>query len=378
MQAKTISASNLESLKSKLESFDQFKPTLSVCFSSIIFDSNKVQEVFNSVNIPFVAFSSAGEITNQDVTNSSISVMLFDMPTDTFRICSEPINDRTIYQSAFDLGNKAATYFDNSAMIICCSKYGLDGQSVINGINDAFQKDIPIFGGLAANDQGNDKVWACCSDGVYADGMVCIVFDNDKIEVNGMATSGWEPIGIPHTITKATGNQVEQINGRPALDVFIDYFGFFEDASATNTDTHKMISGQYPFQIEKDSGESVLRSPIIADLENRSLIMGGSVEQGQNFRFSASPGFEVINKTVKEFDSFAREDASKADALLLFSCIGRHAALGPLIEDELTGIQKAWNAPMIGAFTLGEIGKTRNGNCEFHNITSSLVLLKEK
>jgi hypothetical protein len=67
-----------------------------------------------------------------------------------------------------------------------------------------------------------------------------------------------------------------------------------------------------------------------------------------------------------------------ADALLMFSCIGRLGQFGPLISEEIEGIKNVFNVPMAGFFTYGEFGKTNQGNNEFHNSTCCWVALKEE
>jgi hypothetical protein len=101
------------------------------------------------------------------------------------------------------------------------------------------------------------------------------------------------------------------------------------------------------------------------------------VKNGDRFRFSIAPGFEVIDQTIAEFGDW-KDQTLEADGLVLFSCKGRHSALGPLIEDEVKGIYNFWKKPMIGFFTYGEIGPTKNGICEFHNETCSLVVIRER
>ena len=92
---------------------------------------------------------------------------------------------------------------------------------------------------------------------------------------------------------------------------------------------------------------------------------------------SISPGVEVIDQTIAELTDFLH-DTTDADALILFSCKGRHAALGPFLADEIEGIYNHWQKPMIGFLSYGEIGNVRNGVCEFHNETCSLLAIKEK
>jgi len=256
---------------------------------------------------------------------------------------------------------------------------GIDGQRIIDGLCDGSSTTDNVYGGLSGDDQHKNETWVFDEHMNSSNAIIVLAIDQDKIEVTGLATSGWEPIGFPHTITSAEGNVVKSINGKPALDVFINYFGSFEDINTKDANNSKIktISGQYPFQIEKEGGYQILRSPMVASLEDRSLVLGGSILEGEKFRFSTSPGFDVVEKTINEFKDFSK-GTPETDALILFSCVGRNAALGPIIEDEVMGIRSIWNAPMVGFFTFGEMGKTKEGQSDFHNITCSLISLKEK
>ena len=120
-----------------------------------------------------------------------------------------------------------------------------------------------------------------------------------------------------------------------------------------------------------------MRSPLVLDEDNGSITLMGGVNQGDKFRFSNSPGFEVIEQTIEEFEQL-KDKSPDVDALILYSCKGRHGALGPLLEDEISGLYNYWNKPMIGFLSYGEIGNTPSGICEFHNETCSLVSLREK
>jgi len=68
----------------------------------------------------------------------------------------------------------------------------------------------------------------------------------------------------------------------------------------------------------------------------------------------------------------------EADALIVFSCGGRVLALGPMMNEEIEGVKKVWNVPMVGMFSSGELARATGGNLEMHNLTTCCVALKEK
>jgi len=102
------------------------------------------------------------------------------------------------------------------------------------------------------------------------------------------------------------------------------------------------------------------------------------VVKGSRFRFSLPPDFEVVDSVIDSAREIKENELSDADALLVFSCIGRKVSLGPMAASEVLGIQEVWGKPMAGFFSMGEFGKTKNGNTQFHGTTISWVAIKEK
>ena len=364
-------------LESKLIDFfkNGFRPTLGFVFCSPLQDFKEIGCIFDRFGIDLLGCTTAGEIVNDTMHESSISVMLLDMNKAHYR----PIfvnNTEGVIQTGQAIRHFADTAFENPAIIACSGGVLNDGEQIVAGLTNFSNREIPIFGGLAGDDLMIQNTFVFNQKEATNNGMNAIVFNADKVDIQGLATSGWKPLGTYHTVTKAEGNVIHTINDVPALDFFIRFFGEYENANVQDKPI-STISAQYPFQIKRSDDYSVLRSPILGDEELRTLTLVGSIKQGDQFRFSISPGIEVIETTVAEFVEFA-EKMPEADALLLFSCKGRHAALGPFIDDEIKGIYDSWQKPMIGFLSYGEIGNVKNGVCEFHNETCSLVIIKEK
>ncbi len=378
MTVKSFNASSIEALESQLSDLcaDGFKPTVAIAFSSLTFDFQLVSKAFDRHSIAVFGCSTAGEILNDEVYDNVTVGLLMDIDPQYFSIYYSEYGGKGVYQTGKEAGLLAREKFANPALIVGSGGVAIDAEQIVFGLRDGAGPDVAIYGGLAADDLTFVATSIFDNNSVTDNGMVVLLLDADKIEVKGMATSGWEGVGMENIITNAEGNVVYAINDEPALDVFIKYFGYF-DNSEVKGKTLSTISAQYPLQIIREDGTTVLRSPLMGDDHTRTLTLAGGVREGDKFRFSIIPGFEVIDQTIEDFSQL-RNKAEEADALILFSCKGRHAALGPLIEDEVKGIYDFWKKPMAGFFTYGEIGPTSNGICEFHNETCSLVLLREK
>lgn len=375
MKSLTIHLNDSKTLISELSKSitTDFQPTLGIVFSSIKHNIPDIQNAFNHLNIDLVGCSTAGEIINNQLLEESIVILLMDMNPDFYSIVSAEHSEMP-YQHGFDLGTSLKGKYENIGTLIMMSGFGVDITSIINGIKDGVGEEIPMYGGLAADDLQMKEPFVFSNQVMTSNGSVLLVIDTDKIAINGLATSGWQAIGVEKTITKSENNVIYEIDNERAYDVFTRYFGF---TNKSNTIEHLLsLQTNYPLQLIRDT-DTILRSPLTIDENEGTLTLMGSVKEGDKFRFSNAPGFEVIEETITIYQNL-KDEVPDADALILFSCKGRHGAFGPLIEDEIEGLYNYWKTPMIGLLAYGEIGNTSNGTCEFHNETCSLVTLTER
>ena len=158
-----------------------------------------------------------------------------------------------------------------------------------------------------------------------------------------------------------------RIDDEPALDVYNKYLNIGDDPT---------LAFEYPLLLIRDDGSFVLRGALLVN-KDKSLIYGGTIPEGAKVRFSMPPGLEIIDHAIEKMSEFNRQTPG-ADAIVLFSCKGRHLALGQMVEDEISAIRKLWKVPLVGFFTHGEIGSVPQGRCELHNHTLVPVLIQEK
>lgn len=375
MLAKNIYGETIEDIKSKFAkaTADGFMPSLAIVFSSITQNRKELVDFFNSVNVDVFGSTTAGEIMDSEVMEKSTVVMLLNINKEHYKIFYEASPDT--YKVANDLALFAKKSFANPSVVVISSGLTIDAEQIINGFSDA-DKNIPLFGGLAGDDLTMKGSYVFTNNKETATGLIGLVLDGDKINVKGLATSGWDNIGIEKTITKSAGNIVYTIDDEPAVDVFVKFFQFTQSIDNT-AEIIAQNFAQYPLQLKKENGNTVLRAPMMVDIESRALIFAGGIPQGSKVKFSVQPGFDLIEKTTERVSAL-KPSIPEADALIMFSCKARHMALGPMTGDEAGMIRGLWNKPLIGFFTYGEIGTAKDSVCDFHNETCSMVILQEK
>ncbi len=379
MKAKTIKGTSPGEIQSALKESlaDGFKPTLAIVFISIKQDRDAICSLLNNEGISIFGATTSGEFISSEIGEGSIAVMLLDINPAYFKVLFFETADSSALEISKQLGIEGKKIFHNPAFIIASGWLHTDGEQIVKGIEEGFGREVTIFGGMAGDDLALREPLVFTYSKHSITGLVAILINEDKIDIKGIATCGWKPIGTTKTVTRSSGNIVYTIDDKPALDLVIKYLGLDIDADS-DTDVVTNIGAYYPLQLERENAVPVMRTAMLGNKEDRSLICAGNVPQGSKIRFSLPPDFDVIDTVVAECTDLKNEKQNDADAMIMFSCISRYLSFGVMTSEEIERVIKVWDVPMIGFFSYGEFGKSKNGKHEFHNNTCCVVVLKEK
>ncbi len=379
MNAKTIKGKSPEEIQQALKQYmeNDFKPSLAIIFLTNIENADSLRSVFNTNNIEIFGVSTSQKFTEHGMEDDDIVVLLMDISTDNFRIVLKDYDEDSAYDAAHQVGEAGVQAFKNPGFIISSADFRMSGDELINGLTDAAGKEATIMGGVAGNPADFSGILFTKNE-TSTRGILALVIDQDKIEINGLAVSGWKPVGTEKKITKCNGTWVFTIDDEPAMNVIQRFLGN-ELITPSNQGNGLLPSDLgYPLQFLRASGSVIMKPVLFWNTNDKSIMIGGEVKEGDVFRFSLPPDFDVIDKVVESTISMKEKKMPDADAMMVFSCVGRLGTFGPMISTEIEGLAATWNKPMIGFFSLGEFGKLDEGRCEYHGTTVSWVALKEK
>lgn len=360
-----------------------FNPTLAIVFISVKQDKNAVCEILTAAGIDCIGATSCNEFTDGNQTEGAIAVLLLDIHKDNYAVLVEDIAERTITEAATHLSATALQKFSHPSLIILSTSIMetgamLDGETLIRGIEKAIGPHVNLFGGMAGDDMSFTGTHVFTNNWSSGYGVAAIVFNEEKIKMYGVALSGWKSIGVSRTVTKSKKNLLYEIDGKPALEMYLRFLGEDFDSTQDQTKFFDSIGLHYPLQIERKGREPMMCNPMGYNKEENALVLESDVEECASFRFSTPPDFDIVETVVQKAKEIRSVNDVDADAVLIFSCASRLSALGPLAQYENDGLAAVWNAPMAGFYTYGEFGRAINGKHEFHSTSCSWVALKEK
>lgn len=370
----TISKAQEIQLKVDEQLASGFVPTLAFVFASERLGLKEISMAFRDYKFDVFGCSSGGNLLSNGgekvIYEDEAVITLLDVNPDLFAYKILEQKSLSSLELGRQLGEWGASKFNKSSFLVAASGLAINGQELVEGVLEITGEDTIMFGGLASDDIRFKKNYVFSGKKLLESGAIIIAFDTAHINMEGMATSGWVGLGKDLVITSSKSNIVYSIDNEPALRVYKTYLSV-EDSDLP------AIGVEYPLLIKRENGAYTLRAVMGVDTEKESLIFAGSVPQDSIVTFSSSPGFEVIDRTKDEIEDFYNEH-KEADMILLFSCMARHLALGPVITEEISFPAEKWNLPLSGFFTYGEIGTNRNKRCDFFNQTYTLVIIREK
>jgi hypothetical protein len=379
MKAKSIKGKSPAAIQAALAETkkDGYNPTLAIVFLTTIDNAAALRTIFTEEDIAIFGVSTFEKFTEAGMQQDDIIVLLLDIPKPYFTIALKDYDTGSAYEAARQVGAIASQAFKNPGLIISSADIGMSGEDIISGLTNAAGQEITVMGGVAGN-PADFKGIVFTNEFSSAGGLLALIIDQDKIEINGLAVSGWKPAGTEKTVTKNNGSWIYTIDNEPAMTVVQKFLG--NEIVTFNNLAKGLVplDAGYPLQFQRASGTAIMRPVLLWNTEDKSVMVGGEVKEGDTFRFSLPPDFDVIDTVVESARTIKEKDMPDADALIVFSCVGRLGSLGPLIATEIEGLAATWNKPMAGFFSLGEFGKLDDSRCEFHGTTVSWVALKER
>ena len=244
------------------------------------------------------------------------------------------------------------------------------GVQIVENLQQILGPQVPIFGGMTADQWRFKQTYQFFQDKVYSDSVPILLFSGPVLFSHGIA-SGWQPIGKPGHITRAVRNVVYEIDGKPALDFYAYYLGPLSPSS------------EYPLAVFEPGGElTYMRAPNgIYDPESGSITFFGDLPEGALVQITEASRDNVLSASQSSVEqALQRYPGSMPSAALFFSCAGRRQMLGSRTGEEYQLIQESLkqSLPGCGFYTHGEIAPLQQkGPTYFHNETFITLLIGE-
>jgi hypothetical protein len=252
----------------------------------------------------------------------------------------------------------------------------VDGDALVAAVRKGAGARAQLAGCLTGDDLTRQEPEVFVADELRHDRVVLAGLFTRK-HVGIAARHGWTAIGPSHTVTRANGPVLVELDRRPARDVWLE--DIRRDGGVPPTNERELavyLANYYELGLVVGNGhggdELVARAPWVIGPDG-SITLSASIGEGQKVHVVHASRKDLLRASTDAAAAAVMRAGSQVAGALVLACTGRIAALGEEFADEPERIRRRLAAPIGGACVYGEIARNERDVDAFHNTTAVIV-----
>jgi hypothetical protein len=321
--------------------------------------------------------STSGEILGTKVVDDSLVIAVARFRNTRLATTGAAVGSAS---DSFEAGRRLATELaapDLRGALVLSDGLLVNGTELVRGINAVLPPSVIVTGGLAGDGDRFQRTWVLSDRAPRSGWVSAVAFYGDRIRIGHGSKGGWDMFGPERVVTRAEGNVLYELDGRPALQLYKDYLG---DRAAGLPATALL----FPLALREASGvaKNLVRTVLAVDEERQSMTFAGDIPRGVRAQLMRA-NFDRLIQGASDAASLAgpAPGTHSGDTLAIaISCVGRRLVLGERTEEEVEATLDVLplGARQIGFYSYGEISPYATGPCDLHNQTMTLTTLGEE
>jgi len=263
---------------------------------------------------------------------------------------------------------------DKPSFLMIPEPFSIDAERCIDKLDSLFA-GCTVVGGMASGGAAPRENRLFFDDQVLRQGMVGVSL-RGPVSVEPVVSQGCRPIGEPFVITKAEQYVIQELRGRPAMDVLKEVFAHADPSERALMQQGIHVGRVVDEHLRKFGRGDFLIRNLMGVVGDAGLAINALVRPGQTIQFHVRDS-QAASEDLRTLlgGKIAALPQPPAGALL-FICNGRGTGMfGKPHHDVGIVNSLAKECPVAGFFAQGEIGPI--GHKTFiHGFTSSLALFR--
>jgi hypothetical protein len=325
-----------------------------------------------------VGASTAGELVERGDAKRSVSAIAIAGDFQAFAVLGRGLKadaDACIGGILSALPTEAKYHY-RTAILLLDPLAGVSEEATL-AVGVRLGPDVSLAGGAAGDDLGMKETFVACGDEVASDAAVVVMLFSAKPLGIGVVHGHAALPSQRAQVTRATGNVVYELDGRPAWDVWAERTA--EVARSHGIDPLNLAPedvGAYLLRFEAglETGTALkVRAPLGRGADG-SLSFACGIPQGAVICTESTAERQIESARRSARDARRKLLGAEPAGAVVFDCICRNLILGDRFGDAVRGIsEELGGAPLAGFETYGEIALEGGDMSGFHNTTTVVL-----
>lgn len=360
-----------------LKEFDS-PQTLILLFGDSFFF--KQPQLFREIHENFpeskiVGCSTAGEVLGQSLYVQSVVGVLVKFESTQISLSYSTIGNST---QSYEAGKNIAEELkreDLKGVFLLSDGLNVNGSKLIEGINSVLSEKVVVTGGLAADCDRFQQTWVVKDGEPKSNVISAIGFYGENVKIGHGSKGGWDIFGPERRVTKSKENELFELDGKPALQLYKEYLG-----EKANELPASALLFPLAVRLEENAKKQIVRTILSVKEDSQSMVFAGDIPENSLVQLMRA-NFDRLIDGASEAALMTKENVREDSEILsiAISCVGRRLILGERTEEELEATMDVLpnNTTQIGFYSYGEISPYSDGYCDLHNQTMTLTTISE-
>jgi hypothetical protein len=383
--AASAEAAAVEAAREALQPFGDTKPKLGLVFASVSYsDADSAARAVRRIigDVPVVGGTSGAAVLGpSSVASRGVSVVLLggddlEVLTTSAELGGAELVEvvpaaRKIAEAADEASKRG---FGHYSCLVFAPGITTDGEALCAAVRKGLGARAQLAGGLTGDDMKLDRPLIFVGDELK-EGHVALAGLFTKKHVGISARHGWRAAGPIRTVTRADGRRLIELDGRRALDVWVEDVKKAGGSIPARKDLLLYLANEYEIALTDSPTtmeELVVRAPTRLD-DDGVVRLSASIGEGRRIRLVHASRKDLLRASTNAASDAVLRVGSPVAGALVFPCTSRLALLGDEFSDEPRNIRERVAASIGGVCVFGEIAKTERDVDAFFNTTAVVV-----
>lgn len=361
------------------------KPDVAIIFGSVDYQYSEISKGIKSItgDIPIIGCTSSGEFTEERVTKGGLACALISSDTHLFfsGFGTDLKKDQmqALETASKSMPSKVEGYPYRSALLFLDGLAGV-GEETVLAASSVLGSQVKFSGGAAGDDLKFKQTKIFSNNQAVSDAVgLCMMTSKTPIIIS--VKHGHKPLSKPLRVTKAKGNVLYEVEGRPALEIWKDCLRVKSKEMGIDVETLKDPQMISQLLLKHEAGlltgnDYKIRFPSSANADG-SLNFVCTMTEGSVIQIMDSKEEDQIT-SARQAAERALKDAKgiKLAGVIVFDCVCRSMILKEQFTSAVEEIKKVFKGiPLIGFETYGEVAMEMGQLSGFHNATTVIMLI---